>query len=697
MCGIFYGQDDNIDYNFVIQQLYKSKYRGPDNTNIITKKYTIHNDKEIYTLDTIMGFHRLSINGVDEISNQPIILKKYQHIILMCNGEIYNYKDINKKENFDLYTNSDCEIIIHLYNKYGINKTIDMLDGVYAFVLIDKNNNEIYFTRDNIGVRPLYYIYGKNMDSGSHESKIILNSEKSKRKSNLCETDDGNSQVIKMDQQERNMKSMTLYISSDMNSLISISTKIKTKILHVLPKKCYNYNYNTKCLKIYKKNYDINNISESKLFDMIDDKNKISDILDINKYIYDKFYTKINFKNFITTDNKLKVDFTILSNVIDNICSNIRVLLFKSVYKRLLVDKNIEIACLLSGGLDSSLITSIVKILLLANKDKEIKNVNCITDKKIHQLCNKYIDVDGVKSKYHNYLSLNCFTIGMHNSTDIYYSKSVANHLHVNHYIHNIDNQHLLNNLSNTIKNISSYDTTTIRASNPNLLICDYINKHFTKNINNNDNNIKVLFSGEGSDEVVGGYLYLKNSPDLHSFKNECLNLVNNLYLFDVLRCDKCISNNNLEARVPFLDLDFINYYLSIPAILRNPKFLHCEKFLLRYSFSHLNILPFNVLWRTKEAFSDGVSSIDNSWYSIIQKHVDDIISDDEFNTYKYSYPHINLFSKEQVYFLKIFLDYFPNHTHILPFYWLPKWSNTLEPSARALNVYNNNDQTYIQ
>jgi asparagine synthase (glutamine-hydrolysing) len=284
----------------------------------------------------------------------------------------------------------------------------------------------------------------------------------------------------------------------------------------------------------------------------------------------------------------------------------------------------------------------------------------------------------------------------MNNSTDIFYSKSVANHLHINHHIHNITNTELLDNLSNTIKNISSYDTTTIRASNPNYLICDYINKNFTKNINSNNKfNIKVLFSGEGSDEISGGYLYLKNSPDSSSFNNECLNLVNNLYLFDVLRSDKCISNNNIEARVPFLDLDFIKYYFTIPTILRNPKFLHCEKFLLRYSFSHLNILPFNVLWRTKEAFSDGVSSTSDSWFSIIQNHVSSIISDDELNYYKLLYPHINIFSKEQVYYLKIYLSYFPNHTHLLPFYWLPKWSNTLEPSARALNVYNNDDQKY--
>lgn len=622
MCGIFFGIDsknEKEEIKEIINDIYKTKERGPDNTIIKNEKY---NNEEI-----IMGFHRLAINGLDNISDQPMILKKYKDITLMCNGEIYNYKDITKKENIKLETNSDCEIITHLYKKYDINETIKRLDGVYAFVIMDKEKEKIYYSRDNIGVRPLYYI-------------------KTKEK---------------------------MYISSDMNNLIRIATENKIEIKHVLPNKYYIYDMKTKELEIKEKEFNLEKIKQKK----IDEKLKEY----IEKKYNENYKEKIKNNNIDLSDNEIYENFITL---LLPICSNIRVLLFKAVYKRIiLLDKNVKFGCLLSGGLDSSLIISIINTLLLAIKEEKIKNINDITDNLINQLCIKYYDNKGLKEKYKS-PDYNCFTIGMENSTDIKYSKLVVEHLKLNHKIYNVTNTELLNNIPNTIKNITSYDITSIRASNPNFLMCKYINENY---------DIKVLFSGEGSDELTGGYLYLKNSPTNNDFNNECLSLLKNLYLFDVLRSDRCISNNNLEARVPFLDLDFIQYYLTIPSCLRNPKFLSCEKFLLRYSFSYLNLLPFDVLWRTKEAFSDGVSSTSNSWFNIIQSHIDNIISDNDLHYYSSLYPNLNIFSKEQVYYLNIFNSFFPNQTGILPFYWLPKWSNSLDPSARTLSIYNDSDQ----
>ena len=133
----------------------------------------------------------------------------------------------------------------------------------------------------------------------------------------------------------------------------------------------------------------------------------------------------------------------------------------------------------------------------------------------------------------------------------------------------------------------------------------------------------KVVFNGDGSDEVCGGYMYFHLAPDSIEFDKECRKLLNNIHYFDVLRSDRSISSHGLEARTPFLDKNFVDTYLSINPNMRNHTFMgKCEKYLLRRAFSNCNLLPDCVLWRTKEAFSDGVSSKTKSWFSILQDHI---------------------------------------------------------------------------
>ena len=178
----------------------------------------------------------------------------------------------------------------------------------------------------------------------------------------------------------------------------------------------------------------------------------------------------------------------------------------------------------------------------------------------------------------------------------------------------NVRSQEFLNAIPEVIFAIESYDTTTVRASVGNYLVAKYIKEH---------TECKVIFNGDGSDELCGGYLYMHCAPNALEFDLECKRLLNEICYFDVLRSDRSISTNGLEPRTPFLDRGWVEVYLSIPKEVRF-HVLHKlpEKYLLRKAFDNGGYLPDNILWRTKEAFSDGVSSLNRSWYTIIDEKV---------------------------------------------------------------------------
>ena len=146
MCGIFslFLQTKYYSYDEINSMFMKTKHRGPDNSQLL----------QLNNNTSFIGFHRLSINDLSSDANQPFIL---DDIILTCNGEIYNYKDICKKYNITLKSNSDCEVIIHLYKQYGIETTLHELHGVFAFCLYDQKKQIKYIARDRIGVRPVFY------------------------------------------------------------------------------------------------------------------------------------------------------------------------------------------------------------------------------------------------------------------------------------------------------------------------------------------------------------------------------------------------------------------------------------------------------------------------------------------------------------------------------------------------------------
>ena len=297
----------------------------------------------------------------------------------------------------------------------------------------------------------------------------------------------------------------------------------------------------------------------------------------------------------------------------ENILENIRLKLIKSVEKRCLSDR--PIAALLSGGLDSSIICSILS--------------KCMKEEKLHT-----------------------FSIGIENSPDLKYARKVAEYLGTEHHEIICIEEDFIKNVEIVIKDIESYDVTSIRASIGNWLLGQYISKN---------TDFKVIFNGDGSDELFGGYLYMQKAPTNIEFKNEVKNLLDNIYMFDVLRSDRSMTAHGLEPRTPFLDKDFTQYvFNNIPIeYFRNGM----EKQLLRDAF--IGYLPSEILQRKKEAFSDGVINIGSKpWYK-------------------------TFIENEKEHYLNIFKKHYPNCENIIPYYWMPKWSpETTDPSARTLINY---------
>ena len=532
MCGITaLFNSDNYDTDYIKKSFNKGKARGPEYTCCKTIN------------DVFMGFHRLAINGLDEQSHQPISFQK-EKCHLICNGEIYNWKQLKNilDDDINYKSKSDCEIILHLYIKYGIEYTLQILDGVYAFVLLDFQNlncPKAYIARDAYGVRPLFCMTNKNDDVFGYSSEI--------------------------------------------------------KMLHDLNK------YNTQHFEQVKPGYFITLNFTSKWEQVGQNRFAAPDTI-TNSYITDNNVFEI-IRDSLTTAVKKRVDNT---------------------------DR--EIACLLSGGLDSSLITALVA--------RELKNPS----------------------------DLKTWSIGMVGSDDLKYARMVANHIGSDHNEIILTENDFLSVIPEVIYAIESYDTTTVRASVGNWLISKFIKEK---------SDAKVVFNGDGSDELTGGYIYMHLAPDELEFDKECRRLLSNIHYFDVLRSDRSIASHGLEARTPFLDKSFINTYLSIPTHIRyHSGRQQPEKYLLRKAFDSTNLLPKEVLWRTKEAFSDGVSKQKKSWFEIIQERALFQVNE--------TCPK----RAEKKWYKNIFNYHFSNCDNVIPYFWMPKYVNADDASARTLDIY---------
>ena len=340
------------------------------------------------------------------------------------------------------------------------------------------------------------------------------------------------------------------------------------------------------------------------------------------------YYTKLYEYN---TENYIKEEPVALEKI--------KSLLEEGVYKRL--NSDAPLGFLLSGGLDSSLVCAIAQKVL----KKPIKT----------------------------------FAIGINkNPIDTKYAKIVADHIGSDHTEVLFSEEDIKNTLKELIYRIESWDITTIRASMGMYLICKYIKENTS---------IKVLLTGEVSDELFG-YKYTDFAPSPAAFQEEASKRIKELYLYDVLRADRCISSHSLEARVPFSDKYFVEAVMQIDPEL---KINHSGtgKYLLRKAFKDTGYLTDEILYRDKAAFSDAVGhrSVD-----YLKELAEAQYTDNDFLTIQKKYKENPPQTKEALYYREIYNELFPNQGHLIPSYWLPnqEWENcnVVDPSARALPNY---------
>jgi len=280
---------------------------------------------------------------------------------------------------------------------------------------------------------------------------------------------------------------------------------------------------------------------------------------------------------------------------------------------------------------------------------------------------------------------LQTFSIGFNeNATDILAARKVAKFLQTEHHEIILPMEKAFEAIPEVVITTGTYDITTIRASVGMYLICQWISQN---------TDIKVLFSGEGSDEIFCGYLYFHYAPTNEILEEESRRLVSELPYFDVLRSDRTVSCHGLELRVPFLDKQFLKMALGLPGELRHPKNV-MEKYILRKSFekddSGNPYIPEEILWRRKEGFSDGVGSVENPWYVRIQENVKEEFKEEDLERAR----HMGLcepVTPESVYYFKMYHNYYKATGAPIPHHWMPKWQDTDDPSGRVMPAFSEN------
>ncbi|XP_022073759.2 asparagine synthetase [glutamine-hydrolyzing] [Acanthochromis polyacanthus] len=555
MCGIWalFGSDECLSVQCT--NAMKIAHRGPDafrfeNVNGFT--------------NCCFGFHRLAI--VDQLYGmQPLRIKTFPFLWLCYNGEIYNHQLLKKQFGFDFQTKVDGEVLLHLYDRFGIKKMASLLDGVFAFILLDTANRKVYLGRDTYGVRPLF--------------KFL--------------TDDG-----------------FLAVCSEAKGLTNITHAMNTPA-NIVP-----------FLPGHFEVFDLNPNGKVQSLQM------------------EQFHccTKEPAHAICDTVERLTTSFDE-----EIVKGNIRTLFENAVRKRLMSHR--RIGCLLSGGLDSSLVAA--TLVKLAKEEK---------------------------LQY----PIQTFSIGSDDSPDILAARKVAAHIGSEHHEVNFMAEEGIQAVEEVIFHLETYDITTIRASVGMYLISKYIREK-TDSV--------VIFSGEGSDELTQGYIYFHKAPSAKAGAEDSVRLLKELYLFDVLRADRTTAAHGLELRVPFLDHRFTAYYLSLPEEMRVPKH-GVEKYLLRDSFKGLDLIPEEILWRRKEAFSDGMMSLKKSWYICLQEHLESMVNDNQMEKAHKTFPHNPPRTKEAYYFRQVFEKHYPGRADWLSHFWMPRWINATDPSARTLSIY---------
>lgn len=530
----------------ILQMSRKIRHRGPDWSGIYCGK------------NAILAHERLSI--VDPQSGGQPLLSKDGKLALAVNGEIYNHREIRAQLDgeYEFLTGSDCEVILALYRKKGINFLED-LNGIFAFALYDSENDSWLIARDPVGVIPLY---------------------------------------IGWDNEGR------LYAASELKALEGVCSSIKP----FLPGH-YWYSREGQMTRWYKRDWTE--------------------------------YEAV--KNNTT-------DITALRSALED-----------AVKRQLMSD--VPYGVLLSGGLDSSIISAIAK-----------------------KYAARRIETDSRKEAW--WPRLHSFAIGLEGAPDLAAARKVAEHIGTVHHEIHYTVQEGLDAIRDVIYFIETYDVTTVRASTPMYLLARVIKSM----------GIKMVLSGEGADEVFGGYLYFHKAPDAKAFHEETVRKLGKLHLYDCLRANKSLCAWGVEGRVPFLDKEFLDVAMRLNPEDKMIKDGRIEKWVLRKAFEDL--LPESVVWRQKEQFSDGVGY---NWIDSLKTLTEEQVSDTDMAHAAERFPVNPPRNKEEYYYRSIFEEHFPSATaaQSVPsvpsvacstaeaLAWDSSFQNLDEPSGRAVkNVH---------
>ena len=527
----------------VLDMAKQLRHRGPDWSGIYL------DDK------AILAHERLAI--VDPQSGgQPIISADGQ-LVLAANGEIYNHKELREdlEDEYEFQTQSDCEVILALYRKYGTD-FLDKLNGIFAFAIFDQSTGSYMIARDHIGIIPLYQGWD---EQGQY------------------------------------------YVASELKALEGICNKIES----FLPG---HYQVDqTGLVQWYSRDWES--------FDAVKDNN--------------------------SSQVELKVA-------------------LESAVKRQLMS-DVPYGVLLSGGLDSSVVSAIAK-----------------------EHAAMRVESDGSEQAW--YPQLHSFAIGLEGSPDLSAAQKVADHIGTVHHEVHFTVEEGLNSIRDVIYHLETYDITTVRASTPMYLLARVIKSM----------GIKMVLSGEGADEIFGGYLYFHKAPNAEAFHEETVRKLSKLHLYDCNRANKSLAAFGIEGRVPFLDKEFMDVAMRL-----NPADKMCgngkiEKHILRDTFAHM--LPDEVAWRQKEQFSDGVGY---SWIDSLKELVDKEVSDQDLADAKFRFPIQTPTTKEEYHYRTIFQEHFPSDVAALTvpsvpsiacstpiaLEWDESFRNQNEPSGRAIKM----------
>lgn len=480
------------------------RHRGPDWSGIYVSD------------NAILAHERLAI--VDPESGRQPLFSKDGKLVLAVNGEIYNHREIRKhfEGKYEFMTQSDCEVILALYNEKGADFLED-LNGIFAFALYDIENNRFLIGRDHIGIIPLYQGWDKD---GAY------------------------------------------YVASELKALERYCNKIE----EFLPGQYY-FSPDSEPVKWY-----------------------VRDWMDYE-------------------------------NVKDNVSSvdELRQALEDAVERQLMSD--VPYGVLLSGGLDSSIISAVAK-----------------------KFARNRIETNNTEEAW--WPRLHSFAIGLEDSPDLAASRKVADHIGSIHHEITYTVQEGLDAIRDVIYHIETYDVTTVRASTPMYLLARYIKSM----------GVKMVLSGEGADEIFGGYLYFHKAPNAEEFHKETVRKLSKLHQYDCLRANKSLASWGVEGRVPFLDKEFMDVAMRL-----NPKDKMAgngkiEKHILRQAFE--SYLPHEVAWRQKEQFSDGVGY---NWIDTLKAVANEQITDEQMENVKYRFPINPPLTKEEYVYRTIYSELFPS------------------------------------